>query len=254
MVLAELIAAVESAVRGSLNAVRAFARTLLFRAPPAPPRGVDPEEGALPDSYGETRLVLLVVDPHLVHTYWEVAPAKLREAQTRAGDSAEAVLRFYEAAGSFDVNVDLGPRNWYVPLWSAGRSYYTDLGLKDAEGNFFQLARSNVVVTPRTLPVVEAADPPCAVPAPTPLSSAGGAPLAEDLPRPKDSAEILSGKLAELYAFRESCPEPLKPPEAVREPGGPHPDESGSDLVEMAEQRQIQGLSSPLPRERHPER
>lgn len=123
--------------------------------PPSPSYAPKLEEGGLPESYGGTRVVLLVVNPYLVHAYWEVTPDKLREAQGRIGGSVRAVLRFYESGGNFDVDIDLGPRNWYVPLWSAGKSYHLDLGLRGGDGSFVPVARSNVVHTPRVLPTVE---------------------------------------------------------------------------------------------------
>src|SRR5271157_369888 len=176
--LAELIAGFKAAIRRALKGVRAFAGTIRPEAPaklPAAPAAHFGEqerleeskyyppapsytltlEGELPDSYGKTRVVLLVVDSNLVHAYWEVAPDKLQQAKSQMEDSSQAVLRFYEASGCFDVDVDLGPRNWYVPLWSAGKSYYADLGLRGGDGIFVQLARSNVVLTPPALPTVE---------------------------------------------------------------------------------------------------
>src|SRR5574341_1912919 len=98
--LAELIAEIEAAVRRVLKAVQAFAGTFRPKAPaqPAaapsthlgeyerfeeskyypgrPSYALKLEEGVLPESYGKTRVVLLVVDPKLVHAYWEVAPEK----------------------------------------------------------------------------------------------------------------------------------------------------------------------------------
>lgn len=121
--------------------------------------------GALPETYGRNRLVMLVVDPNQVHTYWEVTPQKLAEAREVVGaaGSRPAVLRFYDAASAgaqgstadpFDVAVDLQSRNWYVHLWSPDRSYYAELGLKSDTGQFFPLAKSNIVRTPRAWPVM----------------------------------------------------------------------------------------------------
>jgi len=273
--LARLIAAVEAAVRAGLKAVAAFAGTLLSKGlarpqaaptahfgeqeqleeskyyPPAPSPGLKLEEGELPDSYGETRVVLLMVDPYLVHAYWEVSPDTLREAKSRIGDSAQAVLRFYEASGSFDVDVDLRARNWYVSLWSADKSYRVDLGLRD--GGFVRLARSNVVSTPPALPRVDAGERFMRVGAPgTPAEIIPPPPYRKPRPsrvarfsKPIDSAEILRRKLAEFYALRKWRPEPLKPEETpVGEPGGPWPEEGYSDLTELAEKQQVMGVSS----------
>src|SRR5262249_55929676 len=95
----------------------------------------------LPAAYGKTHLVLLAVNPYLIHAYWEVARYKLKEAKCKAGD-AQAVLRFYKEGKpaienppeSFDIEIDLQAPNWYVNLWSAEESYRADLALKRNDG------------------------------------------------------------------------------------------------------------------------
>lgn len=127
------------------------------------PDGSNRNDAGLPETYGRDRLVMLVVDPHRVHTYWEVTAQRLAEAQKTMGSSAlpPAVLRFHGSAGraapadSFDVPVNLQSRNWYVHLWSPDRSYYAELGLKSDSGQFVSLARSNEVRTPRAWPVMQ---------------------------------------------------------------------------------------------------
>ena len=104
---------------------------------------------------------MLVVDPYLVHAYWEVLPEHLRGVSEQVAgnrNTAKAVLRFHEIAGAepreggwFDVHVDLSARNWYVPLWSPNKRYYVDLGLA-MNGRFAPLARSNPIRTPRAWP------------------------------------------------------------------------------------------------------
>src|SRR5439155_429871 len=95
----------------------------------------------LPDRYGRTELVLMVVDPSLLFAYWEVTSEGLREAQVALGaemKGARAVLRFYDislihfdgtnAHHTFDIDIGLEGRNWYVHLWTAEKSYCADLG------------------------------------------------------------------------------------------------------------------------------
>lgn len=118
----------------------------------------------------ETRVVLLPVDPYLVHVYWELASRDLEEAQKRLselgrhGQQPQAVLKFYDvtrlifdgtnAHASFEVNIELGAGNWYVHLWSPEKSYCVDLGFRTGEGGFLPIARSNVAETPRAWPSV----------------------------------------------------------------------------------------------------
>ncbi len=107
-----------------------------------------------------SRVVLLAVDPYLIHTYWTLRPEQIANAGLQLGcdTTSEAVLRFHEVArhssrgsqpDSFDVPIRPDAGNWYVHLSSSGKSYYADLGLKMEDGRFYALASSNIVDTPR---------------------------------------------------------------------------------------------------------
>src|SRR5213594_3355780 len=100
----------------------------------------------LPDQYGRTELVLMVVDPFLLFAYWEVTPESLGQAQDALGaemEGARAVPRFY------DIDIGLEARGWYVHLWTAEKSYCADLGFVARTGRFHAITRSNIVHTPR---------------------------------------------------------------------------------------------------------
>jgi hypothetical protein len=125
--------------------------------------GAPLELEGLPESYDQTRVVLLPVDPYLVHVYWEIAPRDEEQARRRARSLRfQATLRFYDITHSvsdrsnaqtqFDVDIDLGPGKWYVHLWSPEKRYFVDLGLRTEDGRFVPIARSNVVHTPRAQP------------------------------------------------------------------------------------------------------
>jgi hypothetical protein len=124
-------------------------------------------KAALPASYGRTRLVVLPVDPYAVHAYWEISPPALLETERRIERpvrQTQVVLRFHEVfpdsaevreeaqAHSFDIEIRLEAQNWYVPLWAAGKSYETELGVRVPGGEFFTLVRGNRVQTPRAWP------------------------------------------------------------------------------------------------------
>jgi hypothetical protein len=127
-------------------------------------------EDDLPESYGETRVVLLPIDPYLVHAYWEVAPGKMNEVKQRVGSDfsrARPSLRFYESLpahsepgsppqAAFDVDIQLEARNWYVHLWSPDKTYHVDLGFRTERGSFVPLATSNEVQTPPAWPARDA--------------------------------------------------------------------------------------------------
>lgn len=126
-----------------------------------------PDEGPheLPARYDETRVVLTVVDPHLVNVRWDLNArhlSRVKRGSARGGRTSFPVVRFHEViegpshAGReverFDVEIDLGPGNWYVPLWSADRTYFVELGFKTTGGDFYPLARSNTAVVPPSGP------------------------------------------------------------------------------------------------------
>jgi hypothetical protein len=134
------------------------------------------EQSLLYGPYRETRVVLLPVDPYLIHAYWEVASMDLEKAQKQLGaefQHCDAVLRFYEGTGkgfegsnapqTFDVDIAWGAENWYTHLWSPGKAYCADLGFRTRDGRFVSLARSNVAATPRAEPSVETGEPPTQV-------------------------------------------------------------------------------------------
>jgi hypothetical protein len=123
------------------------------------------EADDLPVVYNETRVVLTVVDPYLVNVRWDLNPRQLtrvKKMSVRGGRTSFPVLRFHEVPGPvfaddhvrsrFDVEIDLGAANWYVPLWRADKTYFVDLGFRTTEGLFYPLARSNTAVVPPSGP------------------------------------------------------------------------------------------------------
>lgn len=107
------------------------------------------QQGELPESYGRTKVVAMAVSPYLIHVYWDLPANQL--ARNPAGS-----LRFHDAAEgeSFDVNVDLSAKNWYVHLWSPEKRYSVELMVNQESGPV-PLATSNPVETPRAWPVAD---------------------------------------------------------------------------------------------------
>ena len=133
----------------------------------------------------ETKVVLLPVNPRLVHVYWETSARDLEEVGrlfSRLGRRAQPVLRFYDttqaelhsadSARGFEVVIALGAGKWYVRLEDPASSYCIDMGLRMPGGSFHRLARSNVAEMPKPCPsdrleerylVVEGDQPPSEV-------------------------------------------------------------------------------------------
>jgi len=124
-----------------------------------PPTTAPPlDEGVVPERYGKSRLVLLPVDPYLIHAYWELTPYEAA-ARSNGTQAQQAVIRFYDTSGAaepkgewFDIEVALEPGNWQVRLWSPQKSYVGELGVRGKDGSFVPLVRSNAVHTPRAWP------------------------------------------------------------------------------------------------------
>lgn len=129
------------------------------------PRRPKSEQDDLPDSYNETRVVLLPVEPYLLHVYWEVASVELEKAKHQLDGNygqSQAILRCYDvtniifngmnAHGSFDVYIDLLAKSRYIHLWSPEKSYFVELGFKTRKGRFYPVARSNIAQIPPDWP------------------------------------------------------------------------------------------------------
>jgi hypothetical protein len=224
-------------LNGILAALRAFVRALTNsssgsrRGLPAAPSQPPPK---LPVSNGNSKVSLIVVNPYLVHAYWDVDPSRLPTG-TKC-----VVLRFHDVSETapgppFDVDIDLRAPNWYVHLWSPAKSYYADLAVKTEGGEFIPLATSNRVETPRAWPAAEqhfrvepsgsanglaagaARGWQAKVPVPPTLDAGsrtdeglrptrpGAAP---PTPRPLHADEVLRQRLAQIYALRSFEPRP----------------------------------------------
>jgi len=123
------------------------------------------DEQDLPSGYNETYLTLVARDPHWIYAYWEVVPGLIDSLRLQHGpdiDRAGCVIRMYDvscidfngsnANHTWDIGVGTNSSNHYINLWSDNVSYCADLGLKLPNGQFVQLARSNVVRNPRKTP------------------------------------------------------------------------------------------------------
>ena len=77
-------------------------------------------------------------------------------------DGARAILRMYDislihfdgtnAHQVFDIDIGLEARGWYIPIWTADKSYCADVGFLARTGRFHPISRSNVIHTPRATP------------------------------------------------------------------------------------------------------
>ncbi|MBU1091124.1 MAG: DUF4912 domain-containing protein [Candidatus Omnitrophica bacterium] len=118
----------------------------------------------LPHGYDHDRIVLMVRDPWWIFTYWEIAQQKedtvKKELQRRKKKIAKSVLRVYEVTGVknfngtnarryFDIELKNMARSWCIDTGTPNSSWCVEIGILSEDGEFFALARSNIVKTPR---------------------------------------------------------------------------------------------------------
>ena len=116
----------------------------------------------LPAGYGKDRIVLMVRDPYWLHSYWELTRQAVQRAEAALGQEwhgARPILRLIDVTGNDtsnvsesivrDIDIHGGANNWYIEVQNPPRSYRIDIGYLSRLGQFYVLARSNVVTTPR---------------------------------------------------------------------------------------------------------
>ena len=121
------------------------------------------KEFRFPPGYGDNRIVILVRDPWWIFSYWEIRKDKEEEAVHKiesSGDNpVKSVLRVYDvtdvnfngknAHSYFDIDLRGLATNWYINVGKPDRAWIVDIGIVTKKGDFYVLARSNIVKTPR---------------------------------------------------------------------------------------------------------
>jgi hypothetical protein len=116
----------------------------------------------LPRGYGKDRIVCMVRDPYWLHCYWEITRQAIQRAEAalaQAWHGARPILRLLDISGSDtsstsesilrDIEIHGGANNWYIEVQNPPHTYRVDIGYLSRGGQFYVLARSNVVSTPR---------------------------------------------------------------------------------------------------------
>ncbi|MFO0809370.1 MAG: DUF4912 domain-containing protein [Gemmataceae bacterium] len=117
---------------------------------------------SIPETYGKDRIVVMVRDPYWLHAYWELTHQAVQRAEAALGQDwhgSKPILRLFDVSSNEttstsesavrDIEIHGGCNSWYVEVQNPPRSYRVDIGYISKRGQFFVLARSNVVNTPR---------------------------------------------------------------------------------------------------------
>jgi hypothetical protein len=115
----------------------------------------------LPYHYDDNKVVLMVRDPWTIYAYWEIRKdiegAVKKEMQKRRLVVSKSLLRVYDVTENdpdrnpkivFDFELKNWADNWYINDLHPGRQWMVDIGILSTKGDFFRLARSNMVKTP----------------------------------------------------------------------------------------------------------
>ncbi len=128
-----------------------------------------------------SELVLIDVDPHQLHAFWNVPIADLETARHALPDreaDAPMVLRIIGAGGteSFDIEVQGLQNQTYVDIWADERSYRAVLGLRRGDGSIVPLLTSELATLPHLRRGADVAAPdPLPEPEPEPQSELAAA-------------------------------------------------------------------------------
>jgi hypothetical protein len=120
-------------------------------------KGGKPGGGVVKD-----RIVLMVPDPYWLHTYWELSYQSIQRAEVALGQDwhgARPIIRLFDVTSQDttstsetplrDIPVHGGCNHWYIDISQPPRSYRVDVGFISKRGQFYVLARSNVVTPPK---------------------------------------------------------------------------------------------------------
>jgi uncharacterized protein len=116
----------------------------------------------LAGGYTKDRIVVVVRDPYWLHAYWELTHQSVQRAEAALGQDwhgAKPILRINDVSSQDttstaegvvrDVEIHGGCNNWYIDVPQPPKSYRVDVGYISKRGQFYVLARSNVVTTPK---------------------------------------------------------------------------------------------------------
>jgi hypothetical protein len=116
----------------------------------------------LQGGHAKDRIVVVVRDPFWLHVFWELTHQSVQRAEAALGQDwhgARPILRVCDVSAQDttstaegvirDVDVHGGCNNWYIEVTQPPRSYRVDIGYVSKRGQFYALARSNVVTPPK---------------------------------------------------------------------------------------------------------
>ena len=108
------------------------------------------------------KIYLMVPDPYWLHATWDLTHQSVQRAEAALRQDwhgARPIIRLFDVTSTDttstsetpvrDIIVHGGCNNWYIDIPQPPRQYRADIGYLSRRGEFFVLARSNVVTPPK---------------------------------------------------------------------------------------------------------
>lgn len=108
------------------------------------------------------RIVITAPDPFWLHAFWELSLQSVQRAEAAIGQDwhgARPIIRLFDVTSTDttstserplrDIVVHGGCTHWYIDVPQPPQSYRADIGYLSRRGQFYVLARSNVIVPPK---------------------------------------------------------------------------------------------------------
>ena len=110
---------------------------------------------------GQDRLILMVRDPYWLHAHWDITRQSVDRAKASLAENwhtVKPILRLLKMEDSGttsnaetvakDIEIHGGVRNWYIEVDNPPSRFRMLMGYITAGERFYELARSNTVITP----------------------------------------------------------------------------------------------------------
>ncbi len=103
-------------------------------------------QGTLPAEYEENAFLLMVQSPNVLYSYWDLSPGL---KSSLAGKEKLQIRLNREVDGTCSTyDIDFSKRDYYFSNVEPGLSYKCEIGIVNADKQFYPLLQSNSVVTP----------------------------------------------------------------------------------------------------------
>lgn len=116
----------------------------------------DKKEYEIPSSYNDTKVGLLMIEPLLAYSYWEISD-KDRAAYAETARSGKLFLRVHEVScvvceennlpDFFDIPIEIDDSSWYINLPSYNSKYYIEF-INSVYGEEKILTKSGIIASP----------------------------------------------------------------------------------------------------------